>query len=84
MKSGGPCIPGSEKYRGQGLGHRALQLGMERLRAKGTTVFLLTCRDDNAGWIRIIETAGSVLENVVPDPDVPGSVMRRYWIADGA
>lgn len=47
----------------------------------GISTFLLTCRDDNVGSIRIIEAAGGVLENVVPHPDVPGSLLRRYWIS---
>jgi predicted acetyltransferase len=67
-------------YRGRGLGHRALQLGMEHLRARGISSFLLTCRDDNVGSIRIIEAAGGVLENVVDHPDVPGKRNCRYWI----
>ena len=67
-------------YRGRGLGHRALQLGMEHLRARGMSSFLLTCRDDNVGSIRIIEAAGGVLENVVDHPNIPGKMNRRYWI----
>lgn len=67
-------------YRGRGLGHRALQLGMDHLRARGISAFLLTCRDDNAGSIRIIEAAGGLLENVMEHPNIPGEVIRRYWI----
>ena len=67
-------------YRGRGLGHRALQLGMEHLRARGISSFLLTCRDDNAGSIRIIEAAGGMLENVVDHPNIPGKRNCRYWI----
>lgn len=67
-------------YRGRGLGHRALQLGIEHLRARGMGLFLLTCRDDNVGSIRIIEAAGGVLENVVDHPHILGKRNRRYWI----
>ena len=68
-------------YRGRGLGHRALQLGTEHLRARGASALLLTCRDDNVGSIRIIEQAGGVLENVVVHPNIPGKMNRRYWIS---
>lgn len=67
-------------YRSRGLGHRALKLGIEHLEARGISAFLLTCRDDNVGSIRIIEAAGGVLENVVAHPDIPGKTLRRYWI----
>jgi len=67
-------------YRGRGLGHRALQLGMEHLRSRGIDTFLLTCRDDNVGSIRIIEAAGGVLENVVDHPNISGKRNCRYWI----
>jgi len=81
LKSGGhigyEVRPG---YRGRGRGYRALQLGMEHLRARGTSAFLLTCRDDNVGSIRIIEAAGGVLENVVAHPNISGEMNRRYWI----
>ena len=67
-------------YRGRGLGHHALKLGMEHLGAGGVSAFLLTCRDDNAGSIRIIEATGGLLENVVEHPDIPGKMIRRYWV----
>lgn len=80
LKSGGhigyEVRPG---HRGRGLDHRALQLGMQHLRAHGSA-FLLTCRDDNAGSIRIIEVAVGKLENVVDHPSIPGKMNRRYWI----
>ncbi len=71
-------------YRRRGLGHRALELGIEHLRARGISAFLLTCRDDNLGSIRIIEAAGGVLENVVAHPNIPGKLIRRYWINRGS
>lgn len=66
--------------RGRGLGHRALQLGMEHIRGRKLTELLLTCRADNAASIRVIETAGGVLEDTIPHHDIPGAGIRRYWI----
>ncbi len=68
------------RHRGRGLGHHALALGIEHFQAKGLSRFLLTCRDDNVGSIRIIEAAGGVLEDVTPHPTIPGAMNRRYWI----
>lgn len=68
------------QYRGQGLGHLALALGIEHLLAHGVSEFLLTCRDDNIGSSKIIERAGGILEDVAPHPDIPGARLRRYWV----
>ena len=38
---------------------------------------LITCNDDNLGSIRVIESQGGVLENIV---DENGRALRRYWI----
>ena len=67
-------------YRGLGLGHHALALGLAHLSARGLHEFLITCRDDNAASARIIERAGGVLEETIPHPDIPGELSRRYWI----
>lgn len=54
----------------------ALDIAFNRL---GIPRVLLTCDEDNVGSIKVIETNGGVLENVVRDPAlvVP---RRRYWI----
>lgn len=67
--------------RGQGLGHRALQLGVEHLAQYGIGAILLTCSDDNKGSIRIIEAGGGALEDVTNHPDIPGKRIRRYWLS---
>lgn len=81
LRSGGhvgyeirPC------YRGRGFGHRALALAMAHLQARGLTSILLTCNDGNVGSARIIEKAGGRHENTISHPDLPGLMLRRYWI----
>lgn len=46
---------------------------------EGFDKVLLTCRDDNAGSIKIIENAGGIMENKInlSFHNVP---QRRYWI----
>lgn len=55
---------------------QAVDLARDRL---GLARVLVTCDDDNAGSITVIERNGGVLENVV---DMPGgrAPKRRYWI----
>lgn len=74
----GYAVRKSERRKGYG----ALQLKLALPRVKkelGLERVLLTCDDDNAGSIAIIEGAGGVLENKLP---VEGSpvLKRRYWI----
>lgn len=59
-----------------------LALGIAR-RELGLTRVLVTCDDDNAGSIRVIEKNGGVLENVVEGTDLHAP-KRRYWIETGA
>jgi len=47
------------------------QLGLSRV--------LVTCDEDNAGSIRVIERNGGVMENVVTEPGLQAP-KRRYWI----
>ena len=68
------------RYRRLGFGHRALALGIQHAREHGMCDLLLTCDDTNAGSIRIIERAGGVLWDTIPQPQEPGRSARRYWI----
>lgn len=74
--------------RRQGLATFALRGALERARTLGLERVLVTCRNDNEGSWRTIESCGGVLECVrepdeyardagYPDP------MRRYWISVG-
>jgi predicted acetyltransferase len=73
----GYAIRKSERRKGYGT--LILNLALPCVKLLGLDKVLLTCNDDNAGSIRIIEGAGGVLENILP---VPGSAVgkRRYWI----
>ena len=66
----------------RGFGHRALALGIERLRRQGVGDLLLLCEADNSASIKIIEAAGGALENVTPHRDFPDRPIRRYWIRE--
>ena len=48
------------------------------VRAEGVERILVTCDDDNAASIVIIEKAGGVLDDVRLAPD--GTPRRRYWL----
>jgi len=41
---------------------------------------LLTAHADNAASIRVIQSCGGEMENIVPDPDC-GTQTMRFWIA---
>lgn len=64
--------------RRRGFGHAALALARAHLSAHGRRDLLVTCTDGNLGSMRIIESAGGQLEDVVPAPDFSGNI-RRYW-----
>lgn len=64
---------------GTAIMSEALQLAREL----GIGRVLVTCSDDNVASVRIIESAGGVLEDVVPHP-ASGGRKRRYWITLGA
>ena len=69
--------------RGRGFWHRALALGIAHLEARGMRSFLLTCGDRHAPTARLNERAGGVPEDVIPYPETPGAMLRRYWIRRG-
>lgn len=69
--------------RGRGLAHAALALAKANAWERGIGPLLLTCDDTNLASARVIERGGGVLEDVIPHPDRPGALLRRYWIADG-
>jgi predicted acetyltransferase len=46
----------------------------------GIMKVLVTCDDDNVGSIKVIESHGGVLDNLV---NFEGGLRRRYWITKG-
>jgi predicted acetyltransferase len=64
-------------HRRQGHATEMLRQALEIAGSLGLKKVLLTCNDDNAGSIAVIESQGGVLENVV---DETGKALCRYWI----
>ncbi|WP_442853279.1 GNAT family N-acetyltransferase [Arthrobacter sp. H14] len=67
-------------FRRKGYGRQILQRSLDVARGLGIGQALVTCDVDNLGSIRIIESAGALLE----DPEAPGNgtpLKHRYWIA---
>ena len=65
--------------RQRGYGTQILRLGL--LKAKGLGIYraLLTCNATNTSSLKIIEKAGGILENKVPNPE-GGPDKLRFWI----
>lgn len=68
--------------RGRGIATAMLRLALPVARDLGLADVLLTCDDDNAASIRVIERCGGVLEAT---RRIPGSAVpkRYYWIPTG-
>ena len=69
-------LPG---HRRRGYATEILRQSLIVARSIGIDRALVTCNDDNAGSIAVIEACGGWLDSVVEDG--PGrSPIRRYWI----
>lgn len=73
----GYAVRASERRKG--YGKIMLQMMLKELKSRGLTRVLITCHDQNEGSIRVIESAGGVLQDKVSIEgiDIPE---RRYWI----
>jgi len=65
-------------YRRQGFATEILRQSLTYIHELGVTKVLITCKEDNFGSIKVIETQGGILENKV---EFEGTLMRRYWIS---
>ncbi len=66
-------------YRRRGYATEILRQSLIVARSLGIDRVLITCDDDNAGSIRVIESCGGKLDSV--RPATPGTpALRRYWI----
>ncbi len=65
--------------RTQGYGTAQLQLALPKAKELGIERVLVTCDETNVGSRKIIERAGGVFENTVPNPD-GGPDKLRFWI----
>lgn len=66
-------------HRRRGYATEILRQALIVARSLGIDRVLITCDDDNAGSIRVIESCGGKLDSVRPaKPGTPA--LRRYWI----
>jgi predicted acetyltransferase len=65
--------------RRKGYGKLILKLALPEARKSGLQKVLITCHDQNAGSIRIIEGAGGVLQDKIKIDGLEISE-RRYWL----
>lgn len=74
----GYSIRASERQKG--YGKLMLQMALPFVRKLGLEKALITCDDDNAGSIKVIEGAGGILQDKI---DVAGRAVphRRYWLS---
>lgn len=69
-------------FRRRGYATEILRQSLSIASALGLQRVLLTCRTDNVGSAKVIESCGAVLENILPGNDgTPGT--RRYWVETG-
>lgn len=66
-------------HRRQGYGRDILRLGLIKARALGLDKVLVTCKSDNKGSIKIIESNGGVFETEI-FKESENEFLRRYWI----
>lgn len=64
-------------HRRRGHATEILRLSLAQLAQRNIDSALVTCRVDNLGSVRTIESNGGVLENVIEASDGP---TRRYWV----
>lgn len=62
-----------QEERGKGYGSKILKLTLEKAKAKGLDMVMVTCNDDNLPSQRVIESNGGRLEKVKDN-------IRFYWI----
>ena len=63
-------------YRRRGYATEILRQSLTVIRALGVDRVLVTCDDDNAGSIAVIESCGGVLDSMTSSTPPK----RRYWI----
>ena len=65
--------------RKKGYGKILLKLALEKARDIGLEKVLVTCRNDNIGSTKVIESNGGIYENDYYNKSL-GKTYRRYWI----
>ena len=65
--------------RGKGHATRILELALLRAPSRGITRVLVTCNEDNAASVRVIQQNGGV-EAEPSTSEQSGKAVRRFWI----
>lgn len=69
------------RFRRRRYATETLRQSLIIVRSLGADCVLVTCDDDNAGSIKVIESCGGRLDSVRPASDRPARpALRRYWI----
>jgi predicted acetyltransferase len=67
-------------HRRRGYATEILRQSLVIARSVGVDRVLITCDDDNVGSIKVIESCGGRLEDVIAVSDKGAPGVRRYWI----
>lgn len=70
------------EYRGQGIGTKALQLAIEKLRDMGEKDIIVSVHKDNIASRRVIQKNGGVFWKEIDDPKYAGVREQFYWIKE--
>jgi predicted acetyltransferase len=65
--------------RRKGYGTLILKLVLDECKKRGINRVLVTCREENKGFARVIENNGGVYENSMKNSS-DNKIYRRYWI----
>ena len=68
----------ASNHRRRGYATEILRQSLALLAERGIGKALITCDEDNAGSIGVIEANGGILDDRRTNPD--GTLIRRYWI----
>lgn len=67
--------------RRKGCATEILRMMLAEAKSRKLYKALIGAHSSNVGSCRVIEKCGSILENIVPDPNEPEKFINRYWIA---
>lgn len=65
--------------RNKGYGKKLLKLSLVKAKELGLEQVLVTCKKDNIGSMKVIESNGGIYENDYCD-EASGKTFKRYWV----
>ena len=68
------------EHRRRGYATEILRQALVLARSLGIDRVLVTCDDDNAGSVKVIENCGGKLDSVIGREQAGSAPLRRYWI----